>query len=373
MKIALNCIYFTPKAGGIKEYIYNLVSNLESISHKHKIIYYITRRQYDDFSKLVDDKSKIRIFPYEEEQKYLRSIFQQNFWRKEEKKEGFQIFHSPFFHSPNFKYANVILTIHDLRFLVYPHTYIFPRLVYLKFQVKRSIKRAKKIIAISEFTKNEIIKYYKIDPSRIEVIHEAVNKKEFTLENNEKTRTINGYEIKRDKYLLAVGHLEPRKNYSHLINAYSKLEVKIKKAYKLIIVGKKDHDFLNTLKEVEKTKGVIYLDFIPRDDLVWLYSNCKLHVFPSVYEGFGFPCLEAGISGKPTVGSNQSSIPEIAGEGGIYFNPFLTEDIKDKIEQVLSNDQLYKNLSQRAFINTEKFSWYKNAKDTLKIYNHFEK
>ncbi|SEO49982.1 Glycosyltransferase involved in cell wall bisynthesis [Flavobacterium sp. CF108] len=370
MKIAINCIYYEA-GGGIKEYIHNLVKELISLNNDFEYVFYISKAVESTFIELTKGKGKIKIFPFESNKKIKRALLQKYFWKKEEKEEKFNIFHSTFFHSPKFKNAKVILTVHDLRFLNFPKSYEFKRYFYLKYAVKKSIKNADKIITISNFTKDEVIKFYKIEEYKIKAIHEAVDSDAFVLKNNSNERMIKENLVVSNKYILAVGHLEPRKNYIRLIEAFLILPQTIQDNYKLIIVGKKNYDYDDILSTISKTTEVIYLDFISRDDLVWLYANCKIHVFPSYYEGFGFPSLEAGLFSKPTIGANQSSIAEISGEGGLYFDPFSVEDIKEKIKLALTDEILYLKLSSNALLNTTKFSWKRNAVDTCEIYNHF--
>ncbi|WP_319589877.1 glycosyltransferase family 1 protein [uncultured Draconibacterium sp.] len=372
MKIAINCIYYTPKGGGITEYIYNLVKELVKIDSKNSFIIYTTKESKESLRLIVGAKARIKVFPYSENQKYRRAFFQHSFWKKEELEEKFDIFHSPFFHAPVFKHAKTILTVHDLRFLNYPKSYKIARLIYLRYAVKKSVKKASKIICISEFTKNELIKNYGVEQSRLEVIHEAVDREGFNLSDKSKNRVIKDVKLRNNQFFLSVGHLEPRKNYNNLILAYSSLSESIRKKYPLIIVGKKNHDYKNDLKLIEKSIGVFYLEFISREDLIWLYANCKVHIFPSIYEGFGFPTLEAGLYAKPTIGANQSSIPEIAGKGAIYFDPFSIEDIRNTILKVISDSALYDHLSQFAKSNVKRFSWEENALKTMNIYHSFK-
>ena len=373
MKIAINCIYYTPKGGGITEYIHNLIKELTKLNHHHNFIIYVNREAEKQMNDIVGGNARIKTFPFLEAQKYKRSLFQQRYWTGQEKTEKFDLFHSPFFHAPKFKHARVVLTVHDLRFLNYPLSYKLLRLIYLLFEVKRSIKKAEHIIAISQFTKNEIVKHYHVDGSKIEVIHEAVDAEGFKISNNLSTLTISNTRIERNKYILAVGHIEPRKNYLNLIKAYSKLPSSIRENYRLIIVGKKNHNYKKVLDAIKSTEDIHYLNFITREELTWLYANCKIHAFPSFYEGFGFPSLEAGLFGKPTVGANQSSIPEVAGKGSLYFNPFSTDEIKQSLQKLLGDDKLYNKIANNAAENVKQFSWEENAKKTLRIYNQIEK
>jgi glycosyltransferase involved in cell wall biosynthesis len=367
MKIAINCIYHE-SGGGIGEYIYNLVKELVTLDNTHDFVFYITKESEIKFRDLTRGIGVIKIFPFDSNKKIKRAFLQQFFWSNEEKIEKFDVFHSPFFYGPKFKTAKTILTVHDLRFLNYPKSYEIKRYLFLKYAVKKAINEATRIITISNFTKNEICKFYNTEISKINVIYEAIDKNGFILNSNNNVRLMKNESIVSSEYILAVGHLEPRKNYIRLIDAYLTLPKKIREGYKLVIVGRQNYDFKKIISKIEKSDGVIYLDFVSRDDLIWLYANCKIHVFPSYYEGFGFSSLESGIFGKPTIGANQSSIPEISGEGGLYFDPFSTEDMKNKITEVLSDEFLYNELSKKALLNTAKFSWKQNAIETCKVY-----
>jgi glycosyltransferase involved in cell wall biosynthesis len=368
MKIAINCIYHEA-GGGIGEYIYNLVKELVNLDKGYNFVFYITKESEIKFKDLTKGIGVIKIFPFDSKNKIKRALFQQYFWKHEEEIENFDVFHSPFFYGPKFKKAKTILTVHDLRFLNYPKSYEITRYLFLRYAVKKSINKAHNIIAISNFTKREIINHYKVKAEKVKVIHEAVNIDGFLLNNNSKSLVINREAIQSNNFILAVGHLEPRKNYNRLIDAYLELPAILKSKFKLVIVGKKNHDFNSIISKINKSNDVIYLDFVTREELIWLYANCKIHVFPSFYEGFGFSSLEAGLFGKPTIGANQSSIPEIAGKGGIYFDPFSINDIAEKIQKLLSENELYETLSKGALENVDRFSWVENAKETIKIYD----
>jgi glycosyltransferase involved in cell wall biosynthesis len=369
MKIAINCIYYEERAGGIKEYIYNLVRNLVRIDEENEYVFYVTREYKEIFNAITTGKGKIKIFPFDPGQKIRRSLFQQRFWYNEEQIEQIDIFHSPFFYAPKFRNAKVAITVHDLRFLKYPSTYTLFRYIYLKFVVKDSLKRAQSIIAISNFTKNEIIRYYNIADQKIQVIHEAVDSSGFLNGSASYTFEKDGVILKRKEFFISVGFLEPRKNYQLLIKAYSKLPETIINRFKLVIVGKKEHGYQKTIRAIKRARNAIYLNYVSRKELSWLYENSLIHIFPSLYEGFGFPSLEAGLFGVPTVGADQSSIPEISGKGGIYFNPLSDDALKEALIKLLTDKDLYSELSKQALKNVEKFSWEENARMTVEFYN----
>lgn len=374
MKIAINCIFFQPKGGGIKEYIYNLTNNIALIDNKNSYILYVLEDQIDYASRYLPSSMKIKTVPYKSGKLSViqRSIFERNFWLTEEKIERFDIFHSPFFHAPKFKYAKVILTVHDLRFYRYPKTYAILRYLYLKRKVKDSIKSADAIIAISEFTKREIIDAYNIEENKITVILEGINRDRYTLKTSETPLQI-PKDLENNKFILSVGHLEPRKNYEALIKSFLMLKTtKSDFDYKLVIVGKKGHHYQEVLKLVDSSNDIIYLNFVDHSTLLWLYKQASIFVFPSYYEGFGFPPLEAACFGTLSVVSNISSIPEVCGNSAIYFNPFDINDMADKIYIALNDASIYNKIRQNLIKNLERFSWKENAESTIKIYNSFE-
>lgn len=372
MKIAINCAFFQPKGGGIKEYIQNLVENLSKLDYENEYILYVLRDNVEYAKNELKTNFRIKSIPYNGKNLWdiiKRSIFENFFWIKEEQLEKWDIFHSPFFHGPTLRNTRLILTVHDMRFFRYPKTYTFLRYQYLKRAVKSSINRADRIISISEFTKNEIQAAYGIDEDKITVIHEAINPEHFgksklSLEDN---AYIKG--LKDVPYILSVGHLEPRKNYDRLIEAFKKIKSRLTSGTKLIIIGKKGHGYESTLRKIEEDDDVLYLNFVSQGLLNWLYKNSILFVFPSFYEGFGFPPLEAGIHGAVASVSNVSSMPEVCGDAVSYFNPLDIDDMAQTILQTFNNEQLRQSLKSNMEERLLKFSWEKNAKETIKLYN----
>lgn len=368
MKIAINCCFFVPKGGGIKEYIYNLTNNLAKIDTGNEYILYVHADCVEYAKENLPTTMRIKSVPFNSNQAIKRSLFEQSFWSKEEKIEKFDLFHSPFFHSPKFTWAKVVITVHDMRFCRFPETYTFLRYQFLKRAVKQSLKRANHIITISDFTKQEIIDVYNLDQKKLTTVLEAVNTDSFNDKKVEHYSSEITEILQREKFLLTVGHLEPRKNYNRLIAAFARLSVKYPDL-KLVVVGKKGHDYMSTLSLIEATPNVIYLDFVEHLLLLWLYKNTELFLFPSIYEGFGFPTLEAACFGTVSAMSNLSSLPEIGGDSAFYFDPFDIDDIKETLDSILSNEELVAKKKILISSNLERFSWKNNASETINIYN----
>ncbi|MDE6696848.1 MAG: glycosyltransferase family 4 protein [Muribaculaceae bacterium] len=371
MKIAINCAFFQTQGGGIKEYIHNLVENLSILDSKNEYVLYVLE-DYEEYAREnLKTGFRIKTIPFKGDglvNKIIRSIFERFFWTKEEGLENWDIFHSPFFHSYIPHKARLILTVHDMRFFRYPKTYTFFRYQFLKRAVKRSIAKADRIITISNFTKDEIHEAYKTDLNKIQVIHEAINPKHFKsieLESNDE-KLINI--LKSNPFILSVGHIEPRKNYDRLIEAFKKTKRDLPKGIKLVIVGKLGHNYDQTLKNIESDSDILFLNFVSQGLLNWLYAHTSLFVFPSFYEGFGFPPLEAGMHGAVSAVANISSMPEVCGNAVLYFDPYDINDIGCAIRKGLTNEDLRTDLRKKIKDQLSKFSWKENAKKTIEVY-----
>lgn len=361
-----------PRGGGIKEYIQNLAENLSRVDDKNEYILYVLEDQMEYVKSQLKSRFKIKPIPFRGNSLFdviRRSLLERFFWRREEQLEKWDVFHSPFFHGPKLKNTPLVLTIHDMRFFRFPTTYTFLRYQFLKRAVRDSVRRAKHIISISQFTKDEICEAYSTPVDKITVIHEAINRDHFSeqpLTDNEDKEIVK--KLSNGRFLLTVGHLEPRKNYDRLIAAFDKVRQKSDEELYLVIVGKKGHSYEETLKLIDSNDHVMYLNFVSLPLLNWLYKNAEMFVFPSYYEGFGFPPLEAASHGTISAVSNVSSIPEVCGDAAIYFDPLDENDMASKLHTLLTDRKLQQELKSKLEGQLDKFSWKKNAEETVKIY-----
>ncbi len=279
------------------------------------------------------------------------------------------IFFSLGHYGPRFSKVPYAITIFDLSYLHYPQLFNKDDLYQLVNWSKYSIEKSKHIFAISNSTKDDIIKHYKIYPSKISVTYMGYDQKTFkpqSKSNIDKTKT--KYKIKGD-YIVFVGTLQPRKNIERLIKAFSQVHTVVDNL-SLIIVGKKGWLYDSIFQKVNNlnlTSKVIFTDFVPQEDLPPIISGSKLYVLPSLYEGFGIPVIEAQACGVPVVVSNTSSLPEVVGDSGVLVDPQSVDSITSGITKVLSSEGLSKDLVSKGFINIKRFSWQKCAQETLKI------
>ena len=277
------------------------------------------------------------------------------------------VFFSPTHYAPRFSPVPTVISVMDLSYVHYPELFKKSDLYQLRNWTSYSVKAAKRILTISNSSKDDIIKLYHVPEDRVIVTYPGV--KQAAQINSSMEKLKEKYTI-LGEFILFVGTLQPRKNIVRLIEAYSKLVAQSKKVPQLVIVGKKGwlyEDILSAPKRFGVEKGVIFLEFVPDSDLALLYRNALCFVLPSLYEGFGLPILEAMRYGCPVVTSNVSSLPEAAGDAAVYIDPNNTEDIAQKLKLVISDLKLREELIEKGKKQVQKFSWEKAAKETLEI------
>lgn len=256
----------------------------------------------------------------------------------------------PLFRKPGLK---TVITVHDLGSEYLPSTHQIKQRLYLGFMQRYQLKTASKIIAVSEATKEDLVKRIGLKPEKITVVYEGYDNKIFKPIKNNQSKT----------YYLFVGTIQPRKNLERLIRAF----VKVDKT--LIIVGQKgwlSDEIYQLPKKLKIEDRVKFLGYVPDEKLPSLYSGAIALVFPSLFEGFGLPILEAQACGCPVITSNLSSMPEVAGQGAIYVNPYSVQSIRDGMIKIMNNDLRFK-IKDLGFKNIKRFSWEKCARETLQV------
>ena len=267
-----------------------------------------------------------------------------------------------------------VVTLHDLSVLHHSQWAKSSSLEFFKKNIKNILTQASKIIAVSNFTKDDIIKFFNIERERITVIYEGA--KDIFYPDLDKKYLKNKFNL--ENYILYVGQLQPRKNVIRLLIAYSKLDINLRNKYSLVLVGTpRDNNFANKIakiiKEFKINNYVKQLDWVKDEDLPKLYSGAKLFIFPSLFEGFGLPVLEALSCGVPVITSNVSSLPEVVGRAGILVNPEKVDEIKLSMDKVLLDEKIYQNLKNNCLKQAAKFNWQKAAKETLAVYEEIYK
>jgi len=273
------------------------------------------------------------------------------------KNENIDVFFSPYYKMPFLSKCKKIITICDLHFFKPLLWKGSSRIKPFKTYLRMALKQADKIITISKFSKTEILRQFDISEQKIKVIYLGVDKK-FKPLNKEQTYKLRDTYGINFKYILYIGNMKPHKNVEGLIKAYSPLSDEIKETYKLIIIAKKDENFIPLNKIVRKSNlqnNVIFLDFVPDDDLLLFYNFAELFVFPSYYEGFGLPPLEAMSCGTPVISSYTTSLREVLGESALFFNPYDIKEISRRISDVLNNNELKETLRSKGISHAKKY------------------
>lgn len=281
------------------------------------------------------------------------------------------VFHSPDFVLPPLLQGKKILTIHDLSFYRYPQGAEPSLLWYLKGAVSRSVTRADFIFADSQCTKSDLREIFGVPEEKIAVVYPGVDpwfQPSDDQDKDDRVRTRYGLDA---PFILSVGTVEPRKNYAGLIQAHKLLRQEYKVPHQLVIAGARGWLYHGIYAEVEKSgleKDVRFLGYVLEEDLPALYRGAEVLAFPSHYEGFGLPPLEAMACGIPVVVSNKSSLPEVVGDAALMVSPEDVEGLAAAIYRILSDSALKEKLRQKGREQAKRFRWEKSAEEVLLRY-----
>ncbi len=272
---------------------------------------------------------------------------------------------------------NTIVTIHGLEYEFCPKAYSFWEKLYMRSSIKKSCQWARTIIAVSQNTKNDLINLYKVPAEKIEVIYEGYeNNDKFpisnfqSISNNKNPNVYTKYNILNTKYLLFIGRLEERKNVVGIIKSFEILKEQYKISHKLVLAGSPGFGYekiKNEIANVNCVKDIIETGFVSVEEKNELLKNADVFLFPSFYEGFGLPILEAQNAGVPVVASIEASIPEVTGDSALLVDPKNAEEIADAVYKIISEESIKKDLVQKGLENIKRFSWEKCATEIAKI------
>ena len=360
-------IFSLQKYGGISRYFYELMNNFSKMDGiEFELPIHFSNNQYLISADFINVKTVFPNVVLGIKNYYTRYLNSKNLLKSKSfiLNNQFDLMH-PTYYNPYFldliKNKPFVITIHDLTFEKYRHLIKYND--YSKDIRKKIFNSASKIIAVSENTKKDIIEYYNIDPQKIKVVYHGNS-----LKINQKTK-VSQLKLKIPKeYLLFVGNRKGYKNFNNFIRAAALL-IRTNKNLNVLCAGggkfkESEMKLFNNLRISKNIKYIKVNDLI----LSQIYNNAAAFVFPSFYEGFGLPILEAFACECPVILSNSSCFPEIAGEAAVYFNPSEVDDIKNKIELVLTDNNLRKKLIEKGTERINDFSWKKTAVETKMVY-----
>lgn len=374
MKIGIDIRMIGKKRTGDEAVFFNLVKNLAQIDSQNNYWLFTDITENDTLEKIKKNLDIVNKDNFEIIALKTLNKFTWNFWtlpkylRKNPADIYLTQYITPFFVPKKIKIFNII---HDISFNFYPQLIKFSDLFFLKILIPMSLRRADKIIAVSEFTKNEIEKYYKIAPEKIVVAYNAVGDNFSEEISPEKMPGIREKYSLPEKFILYLGTMQPRKNLPILIEAFGKIRQKFPEI-KLVLAGGKGHNYdtkIDTaIKETSLEESVIFLGFIDEEDKPTIYKLAEIFCFPSLYEGFGIPILEAMAIGTLVIASEIPPHKEIADDSVLFFDPKNSDDLAEKLTKLLENTELKTALIKKGKERAQKFSWTKSAEKILDFF-----
>lgn len=365
MRIAINCRSFLKRQyAGIGRYAFNLVKSLSELDGENEYWLYV-QKKYFDFKRQVP---RVTARNFEVKIDWLgRGIASAL--------KSVDIYHSP---SPDFIHmeppTKVIVTIHDLVYKTYPEGHTQQARDTTDEQLGRIVAQADKLICCSNNTIQDLCKYFPVDTKKISLVYQGVDNNIFyPLNPKELAAAKKLLERKGVKgpFILFVGTIEPRKNLQNLLLALSELKLKSNYKGKLVVVGMKGwmiEGLDQVIRNLSLQNDIIFPGYVTDEELRHFYNLTDLFIFPSFYEGFGFPIVEAFSCGAAVITSNISSCPEIAGDSAMLVNPYNPEDIANAMAKVLDDKLLRECLQQKGLKRAKDFSFQKTAEETLAVY-----
>lgn len=359
LKIAVDARPLNQTPTGIGRYTEEILSHLQNEMH---IALYSNNQIVTRLQSAEIHNPKITFWS-----KFLRNaiLWQQFFLPQQLKKARVSLFWSPRHHLPLFGCKNIpmVLTIHDLVYRKHPETMKFSGYLLERLLLPASAKRAAHIITDSEASKKDLINELNIPTEKISVIHlgyhiPAKLKNDFDLSA-----------IGIDKpYVLFLGSIEPRKNAERLVEAYLNLPKSLQNSHQLILAGGKGWKSEALLKKIKHLHNVRHLGYLKDNEVFALLQNATCFAFPSIYEGFGLPILEAMSMGTPVLTSQDPACVEVSGNAALLVDPFSTQSISEGLQEILENKSLREDLRSKGFENIKRFSWDEAATKHLAVF-----
>lgn len=380
MRIGIDARFLThPQHGGFKTYTENLITALAEVDSENEYVLYLDRQpspqdrlpdQINFRHCVVSGTVPLFSFLWREQVALARRVG----------KDRIDVFHSPCLTAPMHLPCPLVITVHDMiwaspEYFTGNNSWSLKRRLldwYDYLVPKYAIREASAIITVSHASKKSIVELLGLQPEKVVVTYEAAGKDFRKISGQEHVEAVRKKYHLPSGYILALGAADPRKNIKTLIQAYGLLPETLREKYQLVIVW--THPFLaneisRQVDEMGLAHNVQFLRRIPNDDLVVLYNMASLFVFPSLYEGFGLPPLEAMACGVPVVAADNSSIPEIVGDAALLFNAQDVNGMSAVMHQVLTNESVKLRLQKDGLKRSEQFSWDKCGRETIAVYN----
>lgn len=372
-RIGINLLYINPKlAGGSVTYALKLLKEISILDKQNQFVIYINK-ECENINFNVGSNFTIRVLKFEYSSVYLRYFWEQFILPFYVFKDKIDLLHSLGYVTPLFTTAKKVVSILDINYKGHSNNMSAIKRFLLGSMINLSAKFSKKIITISDFSKKQIVEYTKANSNKVIVTLLSGSSDIFYTENLTSASIFKRYNID-NKYIIAFSSPSPHKNIEGLIVAVEEI-FKNTPNLKMVLVGhqNKSQNLKNSIQKHKLSKNIIFTGFVPDEDIEPLLSNAELFVFPSLYEGFGIPLLDAQACRVPVVSSNAGSLPEVGGDAVLYFNPENIIDMRNAISKVLEDDSFANDIVEKGLENRLKFSWKKTALETLAVYEEILK
>lgn len=366
MRIGLDAHAIGSKLGGNETYIARLISELGEVAPQHQFVAYFGSGAAAEPWNNRHENVEVRVLPAKTRYSRLLRL------PGECLRDGVELLHVQYVSPPASKIPTVV-TVHDISFKLFPEWFEGLSAIALRIGVAKSLACAAGVITISHAATEDLLRHYGISPNRVAMTHLGVDWERFgsraspdSLKAALQRQNIEG------PYLLAVGNLQPRKNLARLVEAFAIIKKTAPDVpHKLVLVGMQLQSapvLERQIRDLNLQDRVILTGYLTEDDLVIHYQGAAAFVYPSLYEGFGLPVLEAMSAGTPVIASNQATLREVAGDNAVFVNPLSPASIAAGILEVVRNYELAQDLSARGLMHARKFSWEKTARQTVMFY-----
>lgn len=363
MKIAIDASRaFLHERTGIEEYSYQLIKHLREPLKEYRVTLFLRRGTKENIDFELPENWRVKELWAPRFWTYVRLSLSLLFHRPEKLLVPGHIV-------PPIHPRNTTVVVHGLEFEIHPEAYSQYEVLSMRKGIKNSCKWAKNIICVSNNTKKDLIRLYGISKEKIRVVYEGVNP---AMRENERitSETMAKYEIEKQGYIIFIGRLEERKNIVSILKAFEIIKRHFALGHKLVLVGKGGYGWDRIDREIEDhpyAQDIIVTGFVGEEEKWSLFRHAAVFVFPSLYEGFGLPVLEAQQLGVPVVTSKNSSLREVARDSALLVDPLHVSDIAEKINQLIIDPNLRKKIIQCGFKNIQRFTWDRCARLVAKV------
>jgi glycosyltransferase involved in cell wall biosynthesis len=367
MRVGIDATAMPLKRTGAGNYTFNLIRALSRVDSENA---YVVFAKTQHVRELGVTTPNFTFVPIDLSLRAARLLWEQARLPMHVRRYRLDVLHSPHYTMPLFCPCRRVVTFHDATFFLYPELHQRVKRVFFRRVIAWSGRHADQLIAVSESTRRDILARCEIAPSRIHTVHIAASPDLVPSSPSAIADGTHRYGLVAGRYILFVGVLEPRKNVPRLVEAFGRLASTFPDL-QLAIAGRRGwmYDTLFSLvRELGLEEHVRFLDYVPDDALAALYGGARAFAYPSRYEGFGIPILEAMQCGAPVVTGNMSSLPEIAGDAALLVDPDDTDALASALRRVVTDDDLARSLRQRGFRRASCFSWNRTAEATLAVY-----